>query len=197
MQSPGGPEEDPSAGFVDGGWMVPYFDGDMQRVLADKMAGTDAVLLGRRSYEILAGYWPNVGDEDPGAAILNRVPKYVVSTTLSSGHWRETTVIKDDVVAQIAELKRKPGRELQVHGSGGLVQTLLAHDLVDEFRLWTFPVVVGSGRRLFADGAHPAGLTLTESVTTSAGAIFGVYEPSGKPSYGTFAAEAPPAPTAQ
>jgi dihydrofolate reductase len=187
MQAPGGPAEDPSGRFELGGWLVPHADDDMNTTVAGWFAQADAFLLGRRTYEIFAAYWPRVTDpDDPVAGPLNRLPKYVATRTLTDLDWQGATPVGDDLVEQVAELKRRPGRELQVHGSGGLAQTLIAHDLVDEYRFLIFPVVLGSGRRLFADGARPAGLRLLNSSTTSTGAIVAAYESAGEPELGSF-----------
>ena len=187
MQAPGGPTEDPSGGFTHGGWSAPYGDEDMGRVMVDWMADADAFLLGRRTYEIFAGYWPHVTDaNDPIATKLNNLPKYVASRTLKELSWSGSTLIQGDLVQRVAELKRQPGRELQVHGSGVLAQTLMQHDLIDEYQVLTYPVVLGTGRRLFADGTKPAALRLINSRTTKTGIAINVYEPAGEPKYGSF-----------
>jgi dihydrofolate reductase len=189
MQGPGGPDEDRSNGFDQGGWLAPYADEDMSELVTDWFAAVDAFLLGRKTYEIFAAYWPNITDEnDLVATKLNSLPKYVVSNHLSSAEWNNSTLIKGDVaVAEITRLKQEPGRELQVHGSGHLAQTLMAHDLIDEYRLWIYPVVLGNGRRLFGDGTTPAALSLVDTKTTSTGVVIHVYEPAGKPTYGSIA----------
>lgn len=186
-QAPGGPDEDRSGGFEQGGWLVPYADDDMGELVAGWFAAADAFLLGRRTYEIFAASWPNVTDPgDPVASKLNTLPKYVASTTLTSAGWHNSTILTGDLAQRVAELKREPGNELQVHGSIGLAQALMAHDLVDEYRLWIYPVVLGAGRRLFPDGATPAALKLVDVKTTGAGTVVHVYQPAGKPTYGTF-----------
>jgi dihydrofolate reductase len=185
-QGPGGPEEDTRGGFTQGGWVVPYFDDDAGQLVTRWFAAADAFLLGRRTYEIFAGAWPTVTDPaDPVAAKLNRQPKYVVSNTLASAGWEPTTVLKGDPVEQVAKLKEQPGDELQIHGSGRLAQTLMAYGLIDEYRLWVFPVVLGAGYRLFADGCPPAALKLVETRTTGSGVVVHVYQPAGAPTYGT------------
>jgi dihydrofolate reductase len=190
MQGPGGPDEDRSDGFDQGGWLAPYADEDMGRIVTDWFAAADAFLLGRRTYEIFAAYWPKVTDEnDLVATRLNSLPKYVVSNTLEKVEWNKSALIKGDAVAEIGKLRQQPGRELQVHGSGYLAQTLMAHDLIDEYRLWIYPVVLGNGRRLFKDGSTPAALRLVDTKTTGTGVVIHVYEPAGRPTYGSIPAE--------
>jgi dihydrofolate reductase len=190
MQAPGGPEEDRSGGFEQGGWLVPYADEDMGRYVAEWFAAADGFLLGRKTYEIFAAYWPHVTDEnDPVASKLNSLPKYVASKTLDTVEWSNSTLIKGDVAEEVAKLKNQPGRELQVHGSGDLAQTLMQHGLVDEYRLWLYPVVLGSGRRLFGDGSVPTALRLVDTKMTSTGVAIHVYQPAGTPEYGSFALE--------
>jgi dihydrofolate reductase len=186
MQSPGKPDEDPRGGFTHGGWQFPLVDNHAIGIMTEAIGNADALLLGRTTYEIFAGHWPHVTDgSDAIAARLNAVPKYVVSTTLESVAWHNSTLIKDDVAGSIAKLKAQPGNELQVHGSGKLAATLLANDLVDEYRLWINPVVLGSGQRLFTD-AKPLGLRLTDVTTTGSGVIIASYRPTGAPRYGSF-----------
>ncbi|SCK07211.1 dihydrofolate reductase family protein [Streptomyces sp. WMMB 322] len=190
MQAPGGPAEDPSGGFEQGGWVVPHIDDDMGAFIAKTFAEAGGFVLGRRTYEIFASYWPGVTDpDDPVAAKLNSCPKYVASTTLKSAGWYNTTLLRENVPEQVAALKQQHqgGGELQIHGSGVLAQSLMAHDLVDLFRLLTFPVVLGNGRRLFAEGTRPMGMTLTESTTTGTGIAIHTYERTGPPEYGDFA----------
>ena len=190
MQAPGGPQEDPRGGFEHGGWLVPYADAEMGEFMDETFAAPEAFLLGRFTYETFAGHWPKVHDaDDPIATKLNALPKYVASRTLRDEDldWSGSSLLGDDVPARVAELKARPGGELQVHGSAGLVQTLLQHELVDELRLLTFPVVLGTGKRLFGEGAVPAAVRLTESRTTSAGTVIAVYTFAGRPSYGSFA----------
>lgn len=192
VQGPGGPEEDPSGGFEQGGWLVPYADEDMGRFVADWFALADAFLLGRRTYEIFSAYWPRVIDEqDPVASRLNKLPKYVASKTLDRVEWNNSTLLKGDVPEEVARLKREPGRELQVHGSGNLVQTLMANDLVDEYRLWFYPVVLGSGRRIFTEGSAPTALKLIDTRTTSTGVVIHSYQPAGKVKFGSFVLDQP------
>ena len=175
MQAPGGPDEDPTGGFTLGGWAVNYFDDEMMGRIAD--SGPYDLLLGRGTYEIFAAHWPY--DEGPVADQLNSARKHVASTTLDRAEWANSTVISGDVAEYVADLKSQDGPEIQVHGSPGLIQTLLEHDLIDEFRLWIFPVVVGSGKRLFGSGAIPAGLTLTDSQVSKTGVTINTYERAG------------------
>ena len=189
MQAPGGQGEDPSGGFDQEGWLVPYADADMGRAMVGFFEEADAFLLGRRTYEIFAAWWPKATDtSDPVASALNGLPKHVASRTLRDVAWEGSTLIEGDVVDYVAELKRRPGRELQVHGSGNLAGTLMRHGLIDEYRLLTYPVVLGKGRRLFTEGTRPAALRLVDTRTTASGVTISVYEPAGEPTYGTFAA---------
>jgi dihydrofolate reductase len=187
MQAPGGPEEDPSDGFEHGGWSFPFPDEDFGRLVTGWFSQADAFLLGRKTYEIFAAFWPLVTDaDDPVASPLNHLPKYVATRTLSEATWERTTLLTGDVVEEVRRLKDQPGRELQVHGSGELLQTLMANDLVDEHRLFVYPVVVGSGRRLFRDGAPPRTLRLTEQTRTSTGVAVLTYVPAGPLKTGSF-----------
>ncbi len=190
MQAPGGPNEDRSGNFRHGGWLVPYFADDMGQIVVDAFAHADAFLLGRKTYDIFAAHWPRFPDQnDPIASALNRLPKYVASRTLEKAEWHNSTVIRGDLAKQIAELKRRHAREIQVHGSGDLARTLLANDLVDEYHLWLFPVVLGSGKRLFGSGTEPAALTLVDSKRSSTGVVINTYRRAGKPEYGSFELE--------
>jgi len=184
MQAPGGPGEDDSGGFKYGGWSVPYFDDVLGNVMGEQMGHPFDLLLGRKTYDIFAGYWPQVKDET-GAGI-NRAKKYVVSHRPVNLDWKTTVPINGDVAGKIKQLKNEDGPEIQVHGSGNLIQTLLKNDLVDEFWLKTFPVALGSGKRLFAEGTMPAGFTLKESRTSPTGVIVSSYAPAGDVKIGSF-----------
>ncbi len=188
LQAPGGPDEDRDGGFEHGGWSFPYGDEDFGVAVTGWFAHADAFLLGRKTYEIFAGHWPKVTDaDDPIASKLNALPKYVASATLKSVDWQNSSLISGDVAAEVARLKQQPGVELQVHGSGDLAHTLIEHDLIDEYRLLIFPLHLGSGKKLFTDGAKAAGLRLLSSSTTSTGVVIASYEPAGPVKYGSYA----------
>ncbi len=185
MQGPGGPDEDRAGGFEWGGWLIPFTDEDFGAIVTDWFAEADEFLLGRTTYDMMSAYWPQVTDpEDVVAAALNALPKHVVSTTLRDPSWQHTSVIAKDVVASVASLKERPGRELQVHGSCGLVHTLHDAGLVDEYRLLVAPVVVGHGKRLFAEGGTPASLHLIGSTATATGAVSLTLSPAGGLAHG-------------
>jgi dihydrofolate reductase len=180
MQGPGGPDEDRSGGFEQGGWLMPVADEDFGRIVNGWFENADALLLGRTTYGLFASFWPDVTDPDDSvAAALNTLPKHVVSTTLSDPTWNNTTVIGRDVVAAVTAFKAQPGRELQVHGSCGLVHALHDAGLVDEYRMVVAPVVLGSGKKLFPDGAAPTGLELVTAERTAAGCQYLVLRPTG------------------
>ena len=186
MQAPGGPDEDRSGGFEHGGWAFPHFDDDTNAFMVEVFERAESFLLGRKTYDIFTGHWPQVTDEDdPIASRLNALPKYVASRSLEKADWQNSTVIRD-VPTEVAALKEQPGGELQVHGSGDLIQSLIAHDLVDAYNVLTFPVVLGTGKRLFPGGVAPGALRLTESRTTGTGVVLSSYERAGKPTYGSF-----------
>lgn len=185
MQAPGGPEEDPSGGFDHGGWSVNYWDEAMGHFMDGVMGKPFDLVLGRKTYEIFAAYWPHATEEQ-GAKPLNDATKYVASRTLDSLDWANSFLIEGDAAEGVAALKQQDGPELQVHGSSDLLQTLLRHNLVDEFNLWTFPVVVGSGKRLFADGTPPSGLKLVDSTVSTTGVVIGTYVPAGDIPIGSF-----------
>ena len=192
MQAPGGPDEDTDGGFTHGGWSFPYGDQDFGAAMTGWFADASAFLLGRRTYQIFAGHWPRVTDPgDPIAGKLNALPKYVASTTLTSADWHNSRLLGSDVVAEVAKLKEPPGGELQVHGSGALAHTLIEHDLIDEYRLLYFPVHLGSGKKLFRDGARPAALQLTGATTTSTGVVMATYQPAGPVRPGSYALDQP------
>ncbi|MBO8187984.1 dihydrofolate reductase family protein [Streptomyces spirodelae] len=190
-QGPGSPEEDPSDGFTRGGWLVPHLDEAFMRITTGWLDEVDAFLFGRHTYDNFARDWPTMDDpDDPAAAKLNGLPKYVATHRPIKADWKPTTVLAGDVPAQVAELKRQPGREVQIHGSARLGASLLAAGLVDELRLMVAPVVVGSGRRLFPEEGVPAGLRLLNCETTPSGVTAQVYESTGLPQYGTYEAGA-------
>ncbi|MEU4998043.1 dihydrofolate reductase family protein [Streptomyces sp. NPDC021622] len=184
-QGPGAPDEDTSDGFTRGGWFVPHLDAEFERLAGTWLGEADAFLFGRRTYQNFARDWPKMTDH-PAAGILNGLPKYVASQSLTRADWDPTTILSGDVPAQVAELKRRPGRELQIHGSARLAQSLLAAGLVDTLRIAIAPVVVGSGRRLFPDGGAPAGLRLVGHQTTPGGLSVHTFESTGLPEYGTY-----------
>lgn len=187
MQGLGGRDEDPTGGFERGGWAMPHFDEETTALTSQVYQRADAFLFGRRTYEIFAGSWGTMEDmkRQPIGQALNARPKYVVSTALTGPLWAGTTVLSGDVVAAVRELKAKEGGELQVVGSLSLVRLLLDNDLVDEITLFTYPVVVGQGRRLFPDSGLDMALELVESHATASGVIFQVYCTAGRPQYGT------------
>jgi dihydrofolate reductase len=186
MQAPGGPGEDEDAGFALGGWSVNYWDDQMSEVMGAAMSAPFDLVLGRKTYDIFAAYWPHATEED-GAKPLNDATKYVASRSRRTLEWRRSVLIEGDAAEGIAALKKQDGPELQVHGSGDLIQTLMRHNLVDQYRLWVFPLVVGSGKRLFADGTIPLGLTLVDSHVSTTGVMIGTYEPAGEIVTGSFA----------
>jgi dihydrofolate reductase len=186
MQAPGGPDEDRDSGFEHGGWVVPHFDEATGAYMDEVFRRAGSFLLGRRTYDIFVRHWPHVTDQDdPIASRLNTLPKYVASRSLESTDWQSSTVIRN-VPADIARLKEQANDELQVHGSGELIQSLAAHDLVDGWNVLTFPVVLGTGKRLFGGGAAPTGLRLTDHRATPSGVAIAAYERAGKPTYGTI-----------
>jgi dihydrofolate reductase len=186
MQAPGGPGEDDSGSFAHGGWSVNYWDDQMGEVMGEATSRPFAMVLGRKTYDIMAAYWPQAGEE-AGGKVFNDATKYVASRGQPTLEWSNSVLIDGDAAEGIAELKREDGPELQVHGSGNLIQTLLRHNLVDQYRLWTFPLVIGSGKRLFSDGTIPAGLKLVDSKVSSTGVVIGTYEPAGEIVTGSFA----------
>ena len=191
MQAPGGPDEDPSGGFKLGGWVAPYFDDDLGNMATKQLDKPFALLLGRRTYEIFAAYWPYADAKNPFTGPFNSAKKYVASRTLKKLDWSNSELIKGDVAKEIKKLKEQAGPELHVYGSGKLVQTLLKHDLVDELRLKIFPITLGSGKRLFAEGAFPAGFDLTENGISKKGVIVATYARAGNIKTGSFVPEVP------
>jgi dihydrofolate reductase len=178
MQAPGGPEEDPSNGFTHGGWAMPLVDEDARKVIGQTIAGEFDMLLGRRTYDIFAGYWPNQGD-NPIAKAFNKATKYVVTRSQGRLDWKKSQRIDGDVALEVQKLKASDGPELHVWGSCELLQALIAADLVDEYRVWVFPVVLGEGKRLFENGVPPRGLTLVETRRTHSGVLVNTYRPAG------------------
>jgi dihydrofolate reductase len=186
MQAPGGPGEDDSDGFAHGGWSVNYWDERMGEVMGEAMSAPFALVIGRKTYDIFAAYWPHATD-DSAAKPLNEATKYVASRSHPTLEWSNSVLLNGDAADAVAALKREDGPELQVHGSANLIQTLLRHNLVDRYRLWVFPVVIGSGKRLFSDGTVPAGLRLVDSTVSTTGVMIGTYEPAGEIVTGSFA----------
>ena len=184
-QGPGGPDEDRRGGFDRGGWVAPHFDAETGQFVTSVFERADALLLGRRTWEIFEGYWPHHDEGDPVSHGINVLPKYVPSTTLTEPTWQNTHVISGDVEAAVRELKAKPGGELQVHGSGILLRWLLERDLVDELNLRIYPVVLGDGLRLFPEHGQTHHLTLSESRTTPSGVTLQTYRPAGPARFGT------------
>jgi dihydrofolate reductase len=187
MQAPGGPGEDTSGNFPHGGWLVPRADADMGKTMVGIFEKADAFLLGRTTYDIFSAYWPRVTDPNDLIAVkLNSLPKFVASRTQTTFKWSGTSHVRD-VTKDIVDLKKRFSRELQVHGSCGLAQTLIENDLIDEYRFLTFPVVLGTGKRLFGVGAVPTTLSLVNSTTTGKGVIVSVYRRAGSLKTGSFA----------
>ena len=187
MQAPGGPHEDPTGGFTKGGWAVNYFDEEMM----DKISGAEPyeLLLGRGTYEIFAAHWPY--DEGPIADHLNSTRKHVAATTLDRVEWNNSTLISGDIAEYVEALKRGEGPEIQVHGSPGLIQTLLEHDLIDAFRIWSFPVALGTGKRLFGDGTIPVALRLVANSVSKTGVTINTYARAGEIEIGEMDFEEP------
>ncbi len=183
MQAPGGPTEDPSGGFPYGGWLVPYFDDFLGQIMGEQMGRPFDLLLGRKTFEIFASYWPQHVEEGPG---INNATKYVASTTLTSHEWKKSVFLKGNVVDEIKQLKRQAGPDLQVHGSGNLIQTLLRNDLIDAFWLKIFPISLGTGKRLFAEGTIPAAFKVSESKLSPSGVLVVNYERAGEVKTGSL-----------
>jgi dihydrofolate reductase len=184
MQAPGGPGEDDSGGFTYGGWTVPYFDEFLGKVMTEQMSKPFDLLLGRKTFELFASYWPYHEDEGSG---INNATKYVVSKTLTTHEWKKSVFLKGNVVDEMKKLKQQDGPDLQVHGSWNLIQTLMEHDVIDEFWLKIFPVTLGMGKRLFDTGTFPASYTLVESQTSPLGVIIAILKRAGEVKTGSFA----------
>jgi dihydrofolate reductase len=191
MQAPGAPDEDPSGGFAFGGWSFAYWDEAMDPGAAGFDGKDRELVLGRRTYEIFEAYWPYQPDDDPTARTLNAARKHVASRTLTTFDWNNSTRLHGDVVSAIITLKTQPGPDLQIIGSGNLVQTLQAASLIDEYHVWTFPVVLGRGKRLFGETAKPCALRLVHSKVSSTGVVMSTYVPNGVIQPGSFASAEP------
>jgi dihydrofolate reductase len=190
MQSPGGPEEDPRNGFTHGGWAMPFVDDVLSQAIGETIAGEFDMLLGRRTYEIFAAYWPNHGDNPIGKA-FNKATKYVVTRSLDRFDWENSQPIGGDLVDEVCRLKASDGPALHIWGSSELLQTLIAADLVDEYHIWVFPLVVGEGKRLFENGVPPRGLALVETRSTPKGVLINTYRPAGPVKPGSLALDTP------
>ncbi|MFI2285972.1 dihydrofolate reductase family protein [Streptomyces niveus] len=189
MQGPGGSDEDRDGGFEHGGWSVPHFGPDLIQRMTDLVQCADALLVGRKTYDIFAATWPLAEADDPIGSKMNSVRKYVASQTLDTVSWQNSTLLTGDVAEAVARLKQEGDGEIQVHGSGDLIQTLIAHDLVDEFHVLVFPVLVGSGKRLFGRGTVPAGLKLVDTARSESGVVISTYARAGKVEYGAMGPE--------
>ena len=183
MQGPGGPTEDTSGNFTSGGWTVPYFDEFLGNRMGEQMSRPFDLLLGRKTFDIFAAYWPHHEDEGAG---INKATKYVASNTLTTHEWKKSVFLKGNVEDEIRKLKQQDGPDLQVHGSGNLIQTLLPHDLVDELWLKIFPVTLGTGKRLFDTGTLPASYTLAEAQSSPSGVIIATFKRAGELQTGSF-----------
>ena len=189
MQAPGAPEEDPEGGFVHGGWQAPYSDEVLGQLVIRGFADAEGFLLGRKTYDIFANHWPKFTDpNNPIATALNSRPKYVLSRSLERVTWNNSSLIKGDTVAELGRLRQQPGQTLQTWGSTEVLQMLQKNDLIDEYRILIFPVVLGSGKRLFGSGTVPVALKQVESVTSAKGGTYHRLEVSGKPEYGRMGA---------
>ena len=190
MQAPGGPQEDPTGGFTEGGWSFSYWDDVMDKVMGESMSQPFDLLLGRKTYEIFAAHWPYAGD-NPVTALFNKTTKYVASRTLNRLDWVNSKLIAGDVAKEVERLKTGEGPDLQVHGSSVLLQTLIGAQLIDEYRLWIFPLILGHGKRLFEKGAAPQGLALADTRSSSTGVLINTYRPAGAVKPGSFAHQTP------
>ena len=192
MQAPGAPQEDPTGGFALGGWSASYWDDAMDKAMGETMSRPFDLLLGRKTYEIFAAHWPHAGD-NPVTQLFNKAAKYVASRTLAQLDWVNSQLLAGDVAQAVARLKQGDGPELQVHGSANLLQTLTGAGLIDEYRVWIFPLVLGRGKRLFEAGTPPQALSLAASTLSSTGVLMNVYRPAGAVKPGSFALDAPSA----
>jgi dihydrofolate reductase len=193
LQAPGGPEEDPTGGFAFGGWSFGFWDDTMDASASGFDAAGRELVLGRRTYEIFAGFWPYMPEDDPTAKALNATKKHVASRTLTALDWNNSSLLEGDAVAAVAALKAQPGLDLQIIGSGNLIQSLQAAGLIDEFNIWTFPVVLGRGKRLFGEAVKPSALRLTGSRISNSGVVMSTYVPAGDIQPGSFATTEPSA----
>lgn len=192
MQAPGGPEEDRAGGFALGGWMFAYREDESMDISTAGFDGKDRELvLGRRTYEIFEAYWPHQPDDNPIAKTFNATKKHVASRSLTVLRWSNSTLLHGDVVSAIIALKAQPGPDLQVIGSGNLIQTLQSASLIDEYNVWTFPVVLGRGKRLFSETAKPSALRLVRSQVSTTGVVMSTYVPGGDIRLGSFASAEP------
>ena len=187
VQAPGGPEEDEEGGFAYGGWSAPFWDDQIGEFMTELMGKPFDLVLGRRTYDLFASFWPNAPEDLDGGKPLNDATKYVAARGNPELTWEPSVLLEGDAGEAVAKLKEGDGPELQVHGSGNLIQTLLRDNLIDELRLLVYPVVLGTGKRLFADGTVPAGLRLVKSSVSSSGVVMSVYEPAGEVQTGSFA----------
>jgi dihydrofolate reductase len=185
MQAPGGPDEDPTGGFAYGGWTVPYWDEPGGRFIGEMFSNPFDLLLGRKTYEIFAAYWPFI-ENDPIATAFNRATKYVATSSTEPLSWKGSVALEGDAVAEVAKLKQGEGPMLLTQGSSDFLQTLLAHDLIDEFRVLTFPLLLGSGKRLFGRGTKPGALKLSSTTVSTTGVVMSVYTPAGEVRPGSF-----------
>jgi dihydrofolate reductase len=190
MQAPGGPEEDPTGGFTQGGWSFTYWDDAMNGIMGESMSQPFDLLLGRKTYEIFAAHWPDAG-ENPITDVFNKATKYVASRTLDRLDWVNSRLIQGDVATEVERLKAGDGPDLQVHGSTVLLQTLIAAQLIDDYRLWIFPLVLGRGKRLFERGTAPQALSLVDTRSSSTGVLINTYRPTGAVRPGSFAHATP------
>ncbi|MFB8087129.1 dihydrofolate reductase family protein [Streptomyces sp. NPDC055992] len=186
MQAPGGPDEDTESGFAHGGWQKPTSDDEVGEAIGGWYEDTDALLLGRKTYDIFASYWPTADPDNPFTERMNSMHKYVASRTLTSLDWQNSTLLEGDTAEAVRRLKATEGRNINVVGSGDLAQTLMRDDLVDEYRLTIHPVIIGTGKRLFADGAIPTALEPVSVTATKGGTVLAVYRTTGRPTYDSY-----------